>query len=328
VVVDKLSKYVHLIPTTKTCTAEEAARLFITHIFQYHGLPRSIISDRDPRFTSKFWQSFCQQLDIEPKYSTAYHPQTDGQTERANRVIEEVLRHSIDNTHTNWEELLPTVSFAINNSKSSSTGLTPFYMNHGAHPITPASLAMPESKLPTLNSVLIGLEKTLQEVQAILKSAQDRQAAYANRSRAPHTFAAGQQVLLKTTHLKFKQGVKKLHPKFIGPFKILKMIGENAAKLELPPTYSRIHPVFHVSLLRVFHQSPSAARPPPEPQVVDNEPWYEVEKILADRTRKRGRRKIQEFLIKWKGYDSIHNSWEPKANISKPALQEYFKVSS
>ena len=125
VFVDKLTKFVHLVPTTKTCTSEEAARLFITNVYQYHGCPKVLISDRDTRFTSSFWKAFCKQLGMDSRYSTAFHPETDGQTERTNRVLEEVLRHFIDGDHSNWEDLLPLASFAMNNAKSRSTGETP-----------------------------------------------------------------------------------------------------------------------------------------------------------------------------------------------------------
>ena len=127
VLVDKLTKYVHLVPVVKTCSAEDVARYFIQHIYQYHGVPKVLISDRDPRFTSKLWKAFCQRIQIIPRYSTAFHPETDGQTERTNRVLEEVLRHFVDGEHKNWEDLLPFAAFAMNNAKSSTTGETPFY---------------------------------------------------------------------------------------------------------------------------------------------------------------------------------------------------------
>lgn len=320
VFVDKLTKYVHLVPTNKTCTAEEVANLFLCHVFQYHGLVQQLISDRDPRFTSAFWQAFCKKLHIRPLYSTAYHPQTDGQTERMNRVIEEVLRHYLDKTHTSWEDLLPLVAFAINNSKSASTGETPFFLNYGTHPVTPNTLLPIDSPIPALNSLFSALESTLQQVKDMLKAAQDRQRTYSDQHRLSHTFESGQKVLLSTRNLRFQVGVKKTTPKFIGPFTISAMVGKNAARLDLPQAYRRIHPVFHVSLLRPYKEGPGALIPP-TPTLVDGEPWYEVEAVLARRIRKSGRKTIREFLIKWKGYDESHNSWEPESNLSESALQ-------
>ena len=177
VLVDKLTKYVHLVPTVKTCTSEDVARLFLTHVFQYHGFPRVIISDRDTRFTAELWRHFCKKLGIQPRFSTAFHPQTDGQTERTNRVLEEVLRHFIDGEHKNWEELLPLAAFAMNNAKSASTGETPFFLNHGKHPHTPVSLSLPSS-IPSLAAVFRDLDSAQERVKALLKAAQDRQKAY------------------------------------------------------------------------------------------------------------------------------------------------------
>jgi hypothetical protein len=331
VFVDKLTKYVHLVPTNKTCSAEELSKLFLRHIFQYHGMIKVLISDRDPRFTSQFWRSFCQRLHIAPRFSTAFHPQTDGQTERANRVIEEVLRHFITGDHTNWEDLLPLVAFAINNAKSASTGETPFFLNHGTHPGTPASVGLPEGKLPALDAVFSEMGATLTRARELLKAAQDRQKAYADKSRSPHTFQEGQLVLLSTKNLKFQKGVRKLHPKYIGPFRVVQMVGQNAAKLDLPQAYSRVHPVFHVSLLHAYREGPGALKPPPVPEIIDGESYFRVEAVLAMRERsagrsgkgKRRRPPVREFLIKWAGYDDTHNSWEPENNLTPDLVAEF-----
>jgi transposase InsO family protein len=322
VFVDKLTKYVHLVPVTMKSSAEDCARLFIQHVWQHHGFPKKLISDRDPRFTSAFWKAFCTHVGMDPKYSSAFHPQTDGQTERANRVIEEVLRHFIDGQHRNWEELLPMVAFAMNNAKSASTGETPFMLNHGAHPNTPISIAVPtHSPLPVLGAVFKDMQDTLTRVQDLLRSAQDRQKAYADRSRRDHSFKAGDMVLLSTRNLKFKVGKKKLHPKFVGPFKIDKMAGDAAAKLIMPGY--KVHPTFHVSLLKAYNPGLGSQPLPTNPEIFQGELYYEVERILAHRTRKAGRRKVQEYLIKWAGYDDSHNSWEPERNLTPDLLADY-----
>jgi hypothetical protein len=326
VLVDKLTKYVHLVPCRKKITSEDVARLFVQHIFQHHGTPKVLISDRDPRFTSDFWISFCKRLGMDkPRYSTAYHPQTDGQTERTNRVLEEVLRHFIDGRHANWEELLPLAAFAINNSRSSTTGETPYFLNHGSHPATPASLGVPEGKLPTLEVIFQDMESTLSRVKELLKSAQDRQKTYADaRFRAPHSFKEGDLVLLSTKNLKFQWGKKKFHPKYIGPFKIIQMHpGNTSAKLELPANYSRIHPVFHVSLFRPYHAGHTSQPLPPAPDVEDGMPVYTMEKILSHRVTRSGKRKTHEYLVKWLGYDDTHNSWEPKRKLDPDVVMEF-----
>jgi len=173
------------------------------------------------------------------------------------------------------------------------------------------------------------MDATLSRTRELLRSAQDRQKAYADQSRSPHTFQEGQFVLLSTKNLKIACGVRKFQPKFIGPFRIVRMVGQNAAKLDLPKIYSRVHPVFHVSLLHVYKDGPGARKPPPVPEVIEGETWYKVETILAERFKSvragRGKRKktVREFLIKWLGYDESHNSWEPESNITPEIVAEY-----
>ena len=178
----------------KTCTAEEAAQLFTTHVFQFHGLPQYFITDRDPRFTAKFWKSFCDKAGVEHRYSSAFHPQTDGQTERMNRVIEEVLRSFVNVKHDNWEELIPFVTFAINNAKCDATGETPFFLNTGTHPTTFNTVFTPTDKLPSLDVVLQDLQTTLQEVKALYRKAQDRACQIANRKWQSKVFQEGDLV--------------------------------------------------------------------------------------------------------------------------------------
>jgi hypothetical protein len=162
------------------------------------------------------------------------------------------------------------------------------------------------------------------------KAAQDRQKSYADTKRRAHEFHEGDLVLLATTNLHFKTGVRKLHPKYIGPFKILRMIGTNAVELQLPSAYSRIHPVFHVSLLQTYKEGGSFKPLPPPPEVVDGEPFYKVERILGHRTKYVGKSKraLHEYLLQWVGYDSSHNSWEPAANLSKDLLKDYLDKST
>ena len=143
VVVDRFSKMVHIAPTTSKVTAEDTARLFFERVFAAHGLPREVISDRGPQFTGHFWRQLCSRFSVRPALSTAFHPQTDGQTERMNRVIEDTLRHFVGPRQDAWDDLLPYVEFAMNNSKSISTGHTPFFLNYGKHPVTPLTWHLP-----------------------------------------------------------------------------------------------------------------------------------------------------------------------------------------
>ncbi|KAG3109507.1 hypothetical protein PI124_g13225 [Phytophthora idaei] len=140
VFVCRLSKMVHIAPVPDTITGEHAARLFVDDIFRHHGLPEAFVSDRDPRFTAAFWQTLFQLLGTRLHMSTTYHPQTDVQTERVNRVLEDTLRSVCAAAPRSWSERLPVVEFALNNAAHASTGLSPFYLNGMRHPRVPLTL--------------------------------------------------------------------------------------------------------------------------------------------------------------------------------------------
>ena len=139
VFVDRFSKMVHINAVKETISAEETAKIFLDTVFRHHGMPREIVSDRDPRFTSRFWRALFRLVGTKLSMSTAAHPETDGQTERVNRVLEDVL-NSFAHSFTNWSDLLPLAEFALNNAVHASTGHTPFYMNHARHPRLPSLL--------------------------------------------------------------------------------------------------------------------------------------------------------------------------------------------
>uniref|UniRef100_H3H405 Integrase catalytic domain-containing protein n=1 Tax=Phytophthora ramorum TaxID=164328 RepID=H3H405_PHYRM len=140
VFVCRLSKMVHLAPVADSVTGEQTARLFLDGVFRYHGLPETIVSDRDPRFTSAFWKTLFQLLGTRLLMSTADHPQTDGQTERVNRVLEDTLRSVCAESPGTWSASLPMVEFALNNAVHASTGFSPFYLNGLRNPLVPLTL--------------------------------------------------------------------------------------------------------------------------------------------------------------------------------------------
>ena len=193
--VDRLTKQVHLIPTSCHVDARETARLYIDHVFVHHGLSKTIVCDRDPRFTSTFFQEVFAILGTDIKMSTANHPQTNGMTERVNRVVEDTLRAFVNHHQDNWDQLLPLCEFAINDSCQASTGETPFFLNHGQHPLTPSSIinnAAGRRDHPWLSSRL----DVLKIAQDALVTAQARQALYADRGRFPDDIKQGDDVLV------------------------------------------------------------------------------------------------------------------------------------
>ena len=291
VFVDKLTKMVHYVPTTTTVTAPELARLFLREVVRHHGVPESILSDRDPRFTAHFWRHFWNCLGTKLTMSTAFHPQTDGQTERANRTLEEGLRHYVNSRQTDWDDHLETQELAVNNSKHASTGFTPFFLNYGQEIQLPLDQALQRANLnpnPDSADRIKILHQTHELAKKNLLKAQERQSHYADQRRRDVSFKVGDKVLLSTEHLTLVGRHSKLTPKFlykyIGPFKITSVKNNNAYELELPPTWS-IHPVFNISRLKVYHDGftlfpdrPQAFdRPPPESITESGAEIYEID---------------------------------------------------
>jgi hypothetical protein len=314
VVVDRLSKMTHFSPCKKTISSLELAQLFTKEIIRLHGFQRSLVMDRDPRFTSQFWKDLCAMFGTKLRLSTAFHPQTDGQTERMNRTLEDCLRHYVSPTQADWDLHLAPMEFAINNAKQDSTGLSPFQMNYGLDPLTPLNMDM-DCKAPTAQEMASTIEKNMQRAKASLRAAQDRMKNYTDKSRRIVEFKAGDKVLLNTKNIHLHVvGPKKLLPRWCGPFKVLKAIGPVAYKLELPENM-KIHNVFHVALLKAYRSDTRSYDPPP-PIMIDGDIEFEVETILSHRDKKRGRGTTREYLVKWTGYGPEHNTWEPERHLS------------
>ncbi|KAJ9526340.1 hypothetical protein QJQ45_009814 [Haematococcus lacustris] len=252
----------------------------------------------------------------EPKrLSTAYHPQSDGQTERTNQIVEEMLRHYILPTQEDWPRHLAFAEFAINNSWQESIQSTPFLVNYGQSPITPVLHKLPRPCLsPSAESFAKKWEHEVKHAQECMRVAQDRQQRYANKRRRDVTFSVGDSVLLSTKNLRNAPGrARKFLPRYVGPFKVTGKLGEAAYRLELPPTMSRLHPVFHVSLLKKYTGS-QGFHPPPVMEWLEDAPHYEVHSLLSHRQVRFKKR--MEYLVKWTGYDDTYNTWEPEAMLA------------
>jgi hypothetical protein len=316
VFVDKLSKMVELVPCKKSIDAAGFAELFVNAVVFRYGVPRVIISDRDPRFTAHFMREVMQMLGTKQALSTAFHPQTDGQTENVNKVLETFLRHYVTARCNDWDAYLPCAQFAINNSPHYSTGVTPFYLNYGRHPCTPLNewKTVVGSKVPGAADFRKRIQDAVADAKAALKKAQDYMKVSADRYRRVHpVYTVGQEVLLSTKNLTFKgfkgQHARKLLPRWIGPFKVAALVGKTAVKLSLLESMG-VHPVFHVSLLKPYvHGSTGVA--PPVVRALDNTWEFEVERIVGER----GRGKTKEYLVRWANWGPAHDSWEPAAAL-------------
>jgi len=335
-VVEKLTKLLFVFPITTTITAPEVARIFFDRICCIgHGIPKVIVSDRDSKFTSQFWTTLWQLFNTKLAMSTAYRPQTDGQTEKANQVVEAMLRCVTSNEQSNWSTMLPTVAFSYNNSINVSTGYTPFYLTYLQHPLVPATLDHPMTLTggnATALDMIDTMHNTIETVKTNLLYAQQQQAKYYNKKHCAIKYEINDQVLLDVTHITLT-GCKKLNSKWIGPYRIISIINANAVKLLLPKQFSRLHPVFHVSKLKPYIPNNNKSFPnrinkaTAAPELnSDGQPLFEVEIILDKRIVDTNTRKKNIFyLVKWKNYDSSNNSWEPADNLlaAPDAVNEY-----
>ena len=337
VFVDKLSKMVHLVPCKTKCDAKEFAQMFMANVHKHHGMPKKIVSDRDGRFTGCFFAECMRIMGVNQAFSTAFHPQTDGQTERVNRILEDMLRHYVGPYQDDWDELLDLAEFAINNAYQESIQMTPFYMVTGKHPNTKISIDA-SSHVPAAKQWTESYTERLARAKASIKAAQDRQKAYADRNRKEVRFEVGQQVLLSTKNIKFKgEGVPKLMPKWMGPLRVKKLVGRRdpvtdevmvehvrAVELELPPLM-RVHPVFHVSLIKAYKSDGTPREVAPLQFDDDGAPKWEAQVIREDRHSGRNGR-VKEFLVRWKGFGPEHDCWVKEADIKcKTLIDDYLR---
>ena len=325
VVVDRLSKMVHLIATKQTATAQDIAQIYQDRVFALHGLPDDIVSDRDTKFTSAFWKNLQRLLGTNINMSTAFHPQTDGQTERMNSVLEDMLRHYVSPDQQDWDLFLSLAEFCMNNCYKTSIQCTPFQLVYGKNPKTPSSAHLNRIKEqnPTATLKAKDMHEHLEKAKACMIAAQNRDKAYADKKTRPQSFEVGQRVLLSTKNLHIKQNnlTKKLLSRYLGPFKLLNKMGSQAYELELPPTM-KIHDVFHVSLLKHYHEEGNH-QPPPVTILMDGEQEHEVQTILDHRQENK---RSKAYLVRWTGYGPEHDTWEPEAALQncQKTVQAYW----
>lgn len=308
VVVDRLSKMRHFTPCKGTCDSEEAARLFVKYVWKLHGLPTTIVSDRGPQFVSEFWKHLTKRLQISATLSTAYHPETDGQTERMNAFLEQYLRLYVAYLQDDWADWLPLAEFAANDTVSETTTVTPFFANYGFNPRLGFEPVQPADRPAARDAEKFAAR--MQEINDYLRSemltARAQYEEQANRKRRPaRRYQVGQEVWLDARNIKTLRPAKKLDWKNCGPFKIDKIVSPWAYRLKLPESM-KIHPVFHVSLLRPAADDPLPAQrnEPPPPIEVDGLQEWEVEEVLDSRWDRRGRgRPRLKYTVKWTGYD-------------------------
>ena len=281
-----------------------------------HGVPISIISDRDSRFTSQFWQSLQKAMGTRLDLSTSYHPQTDGQTERTIQTLEDMLRACVLEFGGSWDDHLPLVEFSYNNSYHTSIQCAPYEALYGRKCRSPLSwLEVGERQLTRPDIVQETTDK-IKTIQERLKAARDRQKSYADNRRKPLEFQVGDKVLLKVSPWKglLRFGKKgKLSPRFIGPFEIQERIGPVAYKLDLPPELSAIHDTFHVSNLKKCLSEEAMVLSLKEVQINDQLRIIEKPIEILDQEIKQLRRsKIPIVKVRWNSKHGPEFTWERK----------------
>jgi hypothetical protein len=313
------TKAAKFIPCNKTIDGPGVALEYLKHLVPWFGVPKRIISDRDPRFASRFSKALCESLGVKQNLSTAFHPRTDGQTERMNAWVEQYLRAWTIGKHT-WARMLPAAEYAHNSWRHDATRKSPHELLLGMKPQIHVKF-IPEH-VPSAETRIRDLERTRQQVQSILEAQQKRK-----QNRRLTEMKVGEQVLLEATNLNVR-GTRKLLPKRYGPYRITERIGPVAYRLKLPPTLG-IHDVFHIDLLLPYKETeeygPGYTRPPPD--IVQGEEEYEVEYIRDE--RRKGRGKKREYLVHWMGYPSSDDSWVSEEDLNAPELlTEYQKQSA
>jgi transposase InsO family protein len=303
VVIDRLTKMAHFIPTVRQYTSKLLAELFLNYVFRYHGLPDTIVSDRDPKFTSQFWQALQKDLGVKLLMSTAAHPQTDGQSEATVKIIQKMLR-PFTIQGMDWEELLPSLEFAYNNTVQSTTKQTPFFLNYGIHPTGPTRADT--SNIPATEHFVNYILRLHEAARDAIQDAQLVQKRYSERYRSPAPrFKVGDWALLRRK----KDALEKLGVIADGPFKVTR-VGKNTVTLDFPKN-SKAHPTVNIS--RAMYYFGDHLRKISDVPIDAAEPLYAVDKILAKETREHGK---DYYLIHWKNYPSEDDSWEPAENLT------------
>ena len=319
VIVDRLTKVARFIPMKMTWSMERLAEAYTQDIIRLHGVPREIVSDRDPRFLSRFWKSVQEAFGTKLKLSTAFHAATDGQTERTIQTLEDMLRACTLEYHQSWVRMLCLIEFSYNNSYHSSIEMAPYEALYGRKCRSPICWN------DISDSVALGPEMvrdTIEKVRVIrskMQAAQSRQKSYADNRRRPLAFEVGDKVLLKVSPFKgvARFGQKgKLRPKYVGPYEILERVGEVAYRLALPPSLANVHDVFHVSQLRKYVHDPTHVIAVDSAMFEPNLSYEERPVQILDREVKTLRRKqVQLVKVLWRNQHHEEATWETEASM-------------
>jgi hypothetical protein len=321
VIIDRLTKIAHFLPVKVKYPVITYAELYIARILSLHGVPKTIVSDRGSQFVSKFWEELHKSLGTKLLHSSAYHPQTSGQTERVNQILEDMLRACVLDFSQKWDECLPLAEFSYNNSYQESIKMAPFEALYGRRCRTPLNWSEPGERYFFRPDMVKETEEKVQKIIHNMKKAQARQKSYADKRRMPLYFLEGDYVYLKVSPMKgvTRFGIKgKLAPRYIGPFPILERYGPVAYRLQLPETLSAVHNVFHVSqlkkCLRVPDRTVEVTDVVLEPDLTYSE--HPI-RVLDQKDRVTRRKTLKFYKIQWNQHSEDEATWETQDFLDK-----------
>jgi hypothetical protein len=291
-----------------------------------HGVPKSMVSDRDPRITAKFWRELSRLLGSYVDLSTARHAQSDGQSEREIDTLITALRSYANAQGDDWDTYLPALELAFNSKVQASTGAAPFTLVYGTQARLPIDCALDDARPPTLPAVEERgkrMRQALDHARSKAEIAQAKQKRLADRQRRLLLLQPGDKVLLATEGLQLRSGAHKLTGRYIGPFAVIGSVNDNAVTLDLPPLLGALHPTFNISRLKLHRDGserfPTRPQPLYQPPAVSTDTngaaSYEVDSVLAQR----GGRGRKELLVRWKGYGAEHDQWQARAELMRSA---------
>lgn len=314
VIVDRLSKVAHFLPVKTTYSGNQLAELYISRIVCLHGVPKIIVSDQGTQFTSYFWNCLHEAMGTQLSFSTAYHPQTDGQTERVNQILEDMLRACVLSYGKKWDKCLSFSEFSYNNSYQASLQMSPFEVLYGRRCRTPLNWSESGERQFFGPDMINEAEEHVRMIRERLRTTQSHQKSYADRRRRELIFEVDDHVYLKVSPMKGMQRFQvkgKLAPRFIGPFRILAKRGSVAYQLELPPSLSDVHNVFHVSQLKKCLRVPTEATNLEDLDLQPDLSYRERPiRILEEMERKTRNRSINFLKVQWSNHTEDEATWE------------------
>ncbi len=330
-ITDKFSKAIILAPGKETYKANEWAQVFFDNVVRRWGIPSGMISDRGAIFLSKFWTTVFTNAKVKLFTTTSYHPQGDGQSERTNQTIEIILRHYVNRFQDDWAKHLPIIEMVHNNLKSASTERSPNEIIYGKNLRTGPEILAEGTSSTESGQFTSTVAQIRREARDAISFAKLRMSKYYNDNRRPENFEIGDYVWIELARTMMGgyavrgMNSRKLGPQRSGPFRVIRKVGNLAYELDLEGTMT-VNPVFSIVYLRRANLDEYGRNVPPPAQIDDEGiQVYEVEELLAKRFVGQGRTRRVEYLVSWKNYDAIHNSWEPIVNLegSKDAVDEF-----